>query len=195
MVSNMPTSENKFHRGSWLVTLSLVAIAVVHLVFVFYPGSKAISQLRREIEYRQHYIRDAANDSATLAIAQQELSSVKSYIKNWQQTASSVHRLPMLFGNINQLCNQTGTTTTRFEPQLINELDCIRKIPINMACRGTFARLHDFIRSLESLPQTIWIDSLHFEKAGKTGENILCEINLVIFSDNPNISNYADNSK
>ena len=194
-VTNMHATEIKFHRGSWLVTIPLVAIAVVHIVFVYFPGRNVITRLRAEIESRQHYISNADSISAALAAAQQELLEARSYIENWQRVAFTVHRLPVLYGNINNLSNRAGTATTRFEPQMLVELGLIRQIPIHMACTGTFAQIHEFIRSLESLPQTIWIDSLQFNKSGQTGGNISCEIDLVVFSDNHKISNYADNSK
>jgi Tfp pilus assembly protein PilO len=193
--TNMHATEIKIHRGSWLVTIPLVAIAVVHIVFVFLPGRNVITQLRAEIESRQLYISNADSISAALAGAQQELLEARSYIENWQRAALIVHRLPVLYGNINNISNQAGTATTRFEPQMLVELGLIRQIPIHMACTGTFAQTHEFIRSLESLPQTIWIDSLQFNKSGQNGGNVLCEIDLVVFSDNPKISNYADISK
>jgi Tfp pilus assembly protein PilO len=191
----MNATEIKFQRGSWLVTIPLVVIAVVHIMFVFFPGQKVITQLRTEIESRQLYIGNAGRISAKLAAAQQDLLEVRSYIENWQRAALMVHRLPVLYGNINNLNKQAGTATTRFEPQMFVELGMIRQIPIHMACTGTFAQIHEFIRSLEGLPQIIWMDSLQFNKSGQNGENISCEINLVVFSDNPKISNYADNNK
>jgi Tfp pilus assembly protein PilO len=191
----MQTTESKFHRGSWLVTIPLVAIAVIHITFVFFPGRKVIAQLRKEIESTQLYISNANNVSATLAAAQQELLEVKSYIEKWRRSVFLVHRPPVLYGNITNLSKQAGTTTTRFEPQPIVELGLIRQIPIHMACTGTFAQIHDFIRSLESLPQTIWLDSVKYQKSGQNGGYILCEINLVAFSDNLKNSDYADISK
>jgi Tfp pilus assembly protein PilO len=191
----MHATERKINRGSWLVTIPLVAIAVVYIVFVFFPGRNVITQLRAEIESRQLYISNDDSISASLAAAQQELLQARSYIENWQHAAFIVHRLPLLYGNINNLSNRAGTATTRFEPQILVELGLIRQIPIHMACTGTFAQIHEFIRSLESLPQTIWIDSLQFNKPVQNGGNISCEIDLVVFSDNPKISNYADISK
>jgi Tfp pilus assembly protein PilO len=191
----MYASETKFNRGSWLVTIPLVAIAVIHIVFVFFPGRKIITRLRAEIESRHLYISNADNISAALAAAQQELLEARSYIESWQRTALMIHRLPVLYGNINNLSNRAGTATTRFEPQMLVELGVIRQIPIHMACAGTFAQVHEFIRSLENLPQTIWINSLQFNKTGQNGGNVLCEIDLVVFSDNPKISNYTDSSK
>ncbi len=191
----MHATEIKFHRGSWLVTIPLVAIAVIHIVFVFFPGRNIITQLRTEIETRQIYISNADSISAALAAAQQELLEARSYIEKWQRTALMVHRLPVLYGNINDLSNRAGTATIRFEPQMLVELGLIRQIPIHMACTGTFTQIHEFIRSMESLPMTFWIYSLQFNKSGQAGGNILCEIDLVVFSDNSKISNYADISK
>ncbi len=191
----MYTAEIKFHRGSWLVTIALVAIAVIHITFVFFPGQKMIALMRTEIASRQLYIGDSDKISAELAASQQELLEAKSYIENWQRAAFMVHRLPVLYGNINDLCKKAGTSTTRFEPQLFVELGIIRQIPIHIACVGTFAQIHDFIRSLEGLPQIIWMDSLQISRAGQNSGNISCEINLVVFSDNPKISNYTDSNK
>lgn len=191
----MHATEIKFRRGSWLVTIALAAIGIIHIVFVFFPGRNVITQLRTEIESRQLYISNADRISAALAAAQQELLEARSYIENWQRAAIIVHRLPVLYGNINTISNRAGTATTRFEPQMIVDLGLLRQIPIHMAFTGTFAQIHEFIRSMESLPQTIWIESLQFNKSGQIGGNILCEIDLVVFSDNPKISNYADISK
>jgi Tfp pilus assembly protein PilO len=191
----MHATDIKMNRGSWLVTIPLVAIAVVHIVFVFFPNRNVITQLRAEIESRQRYIGNADNISHKLATTQQELLETKSYIESWQHTAHMVHRLPVLYGNINKLSDSAGTATTRFEPQMPVELGLIRQIPIHMVFTGTFGQTHEFIRSLESLPQTIWIDSLQINKAGQAGGNILCEMDLVVFSDNSKISNYADSNK
>ena len=43
---NMRATDTKFHRGSWLVTIPLVAIAVIHMTFIFFPGRKVIADLR-----------------------------------------------------------------------------------------------------------------------------------------------------
>ena len=193
--TNMHASaEIRFRRGSWLVTIALVAIAIVHIVFVFFPGRNVISRLCAEIESRQQYISNADSTSAALAGTQQELLEARSYIESWQHAALIVHRLPVLYGNINNISSQAGTAH-RFEPQMMVDLGLLRQIPIHMACTGTFAQIHEFIRSMENLPQTIWIDSLQFNKTGQNGGNVLCEIDLVVFSDNPKISNYADISK
>lgn len=80
----MYTAEIKFHRGSWLVTIALVAIAVIHITFVFFPGQKMIALMRTEIASRQLYIGDSDKISAELAASQQELLEAKSYIENWQ---------------------------------------------------------------------------------------------------------------
>jgi Tfp pilus assembly protein PilO len=194
-VINMHANESKFHRGSWLVTMPLVAIAVIHITFVFFPCRKAIRQLRMDIEYAQLFIGNGGNVSAKLVAAQKDLLEAKSYIEKWRREVFSVHRLPTIFGNINALSKQSGTAITRFEPQAFIELGLIRQVPVHMACTGTIAQIHEFIRSLENLPQTIWLDTLKFQKSGQNGDITVCEINLVAFSDNPKNSNYADISK
>jgi Tfp pilus assembly protein PilO len=191
----MPRNESKFRRGSWLVTISLVAMAVIHITFVYLPGRKAVAELRREIQHRQLYLNDADEVENKLAATKQTIIEAKSFLEKWRRTSSTVNNLPLLYGHINELSKQTGAVVTRFEPQPIVELGRVREIPINMAYTGNFAQIYELIRAMERLPETIWIDYLRLDKSGESGTNILCEINIVVFSDNQNISNYAANAK
>ncbi len=191
----MSLNESKFRRGSWLVTIPLVAMAVVHIVFAYLPGRRLIAELRGQIEYRQFYMSDAAEVSQKLIAAKQELDTVNSYIETWRNSSPVINNLPLLFGNINSLSKKAGAAATRFEPQPIIELAHLRQIPVNMAYTGTFEQIYEFIRTLESMPEVIWINSMRLDKTSQIGNNILSEINLVIFSDNPESSNYADNDK
>jgi Tfp pilus assembly protein PilO len=191
----MFNSAVKFNRGSWLVTIPMVAIAVVQITFVYLPGRRAVTQLRKDIEYKERIIKDASHISATLSAAQQDLISVKSYISNWRQVASTTHHLPAVYGSIHNLSKQSGTTPTRFEPQVFTDLSLLRQVPINMSFTGTLSQIHEFVRSMEGLPLTIWIESLRLDKDRQTGSNVLCEVKMIVFSDNTNISNYADSNK
>ena len=130
-----------------------------------------------------------------LAAAQLELSLVKSYIDNWRQLASKTHHLPAVYGSIHNLSKQAGTTPTRFEPQTITDLGVVRQVPINMSFTGTLPQIHEFIRSMEGLPLMIWVESLSIDKSRQAGGNVLCEVKMIVFSDNTNISNYADSNK
>jgi hypothetical protein len=64
-----------------------------------------------------------------------------------------------------------------------------------MACTGTFSQVYEFIRTVEGLPQVIWVDSLRINKNGEHGEYVIGEINLVVFSDNLKSSNYIESNK
>ena len=192
---NMQSTETRFRRGSWLVTILLVAVAAIHMTLIFIPGYKNIARLRSEIESRRLYIDNSDATSAKLAAAQQDLLEVRSYIDNWQRAANSAHRLPLLYGNVNELSKKAGTVTTKFEPQMLIEMASLREIPIHLACVGTFAQIHELIRSLENMPQTTWIYSLQLSRAGTNSETVSAEISLVVVSDNPRISNYANINK
>jgi len=194
-IMNAQTSENRFRRGSWLVTILLVALFVIHMTFVFLPGQKSITRLRSEIESRRLYIENSSETSSKLAAAQHELLEVRSYIDNWQRAANMAHRLPLLYGNIHELSKKAGTATSKFEPQMLVELATLREIPIRLACVGTFAQIHELIRSLEGMPQTTWVYSVQINKVGQNSDTVSAEINLVVISDNPRISNYANINK
>jgi Tfp pilus assembly protein PilO len=192
---NVHKTETRFRRGSWLITALLVAVVAAHMTLVFFPGQKKIAHLRSEIESRRLYIENSGATSAKLAAAQHELLDVRSHVDAWQRAASMAHRLPLLYGNINELSKKAGTVTTKFEPQMLVEMSALRQIPIHLACVGTFAQIHELIRSLESMPETTCIDSLQVSKVGQSSENVLAEISIVVISDNPKISNYTDINK
>ena len=59
------SEDKKFNRGSWLVTIPMVAIAVVQITFVYFPGRRAVAELRKDIEHKQRVISDAAHVPAT----------------------------------------------------------------------------------------------------------------------------------
>jgi hypothetical protein len=41
------------------------------------------------------------------------------------------------------------------------------------------------LRSLETLPVEIWVDTVLIKKGSETGDSITCELNLVVFTGNP----------
>jgi Tfp pilus assembly protein PilO len=70
----------------------------------------------------------------------------------------------------------------------------LQEIPITMTCSGKFAEIHSFLRNLERLPPTIWIESMRLDKDARNAKDVRCELNLVVFSDNPQSSDYAKRS-
>ena len=44
------------------------------------------------------------------------------------------------------------------------------------------------------MPVTIWVESMRLEKTAQTAKDVQCELNLVVFSNNLQIPDYAKHS-
>src|SRR5208337_1223691 len=98
--------------------------------------------------------------------------------------------IPALYGKINALAKDAGLDIARFDPQPFVVHEKIEEIPITVGCSGRFAQVFDFIRAIEMLPVTVWVESIRLEKTDKDAKDVRCELNLVVFSDNPRSSDY-----
>ena len=58
----------------------------------------------------------------------------------------------------------------------------IREIPLLIDCSGRFAQVHEFLRNVERLPATVWIESIKIENMKDNAKNVTCKVNLVGFS-------------
>ena len=178
----------KVYRGSWIVTVPLAAAAVAYLVAVFLPGRRAIATLQEEVTKKQEYVAQAAGLAKGLAATQQELEKTLAYTANWKKHAPAEGERAALYGKIHELAKAAGTLTTRFDPKPVNSRMRIRDYPLTMGCTGTFAQVHELLRSLETLPVEIWVDTVLIKKGSETGDSVACEANLVVFTDNPESS-------
>ena len=186
--------KTKVHRGSWIVTVPLAAASIAYIMLVFLPGRRAIGEARDQIEQKQDYITRAAGLPA-LRAAQQALEKTQAYNTTWEEHAPAQGRLSALYGRIHALAEAAGTTTTRFDPEPLVSYDNLLQIPLVVGCTGSFAQVCEFLRGLEGLQATIWMESVDLEHLVGVGESITCELNLVVFVDNPEISDYAKHSE
>jgi len=186
--------EKKIRRGSWVVTVPVVAVAVAYVVWFFLPQSKAIGELKDQTAEKQTYVENSGGLPAALEAARVELEKTQGYNAVWKKHAPKQRELAALFGRINHLAKEAGTVTTRFDPEPLRQNRYLREIPLTMGCRGTTAQVFEFIRGLESLPLAIWIEKVKIEKANGLAGFVNCEISLIVFAGNPEDSDYAINS-
>ncbi len=172
-------------RGSWVVTVPLVAVLVGYFVLVYLPTRRAIAELREQIEQQQNTITEAAVVSSSLKVAKDQLQQAEDYLEVWRQTAPAAEDIPALQGEFNSLATDAGTAVTRFDPQKPVRHAKLQQFPLGIGCSGSLLEVYDFLRSLEELPATIWIDDLSLEKMDQEAEDIECELTLVTFVDNP----------
>jgi len=176
--------KSKIPRGSWIVTVPVAVVGVIYVVFFFLPGKRAIGELRDRIQAHQEGIDQAAMVAAVLPAVQKDLKKAEDYNTAWEKNAPAVAEAAALHGKINALALAAGAELTRLDPG-----ERIQQIPLSVRCTGSFAQISGFLRSLEELPETLWIDSLNLESPEENRGIVQCEITLVVFADNPGNSN------
>jgi Tfp pilus assembly protein PilO len=181
--------KKEIHRTSWYVTVPVAAAAVLYVVLFFLPGRRAIAELEQQVDTKQDYVAQSETLAAALVATEMELKKTRQYNQSWRQAAPSPGQLSTLYGKIYLLAKHAGVTTTRFDPEPVVALDALRKIPVAIACTGTFVQVSEFLRALESQPEALWIELLRIQRKEGDEENVDCEIGLVVFSGNPDISN------
>jgi Tfp pilus assembly protein PilO len=185
---------NHLRQSSWIVTLSLAAMAVAYLTLIWVPGHRAIRELREQVEAKRTFIGQSTGLSAALFDVQKELDRAETAAARWEKAAPGKRDIPRLYGKIDALAKDVHLAIGRFDPQPFVTYERLQEIPITMSCSGTFAQIFEFLRKVERLPTTIWVESMRLEKAAANTKDVRCEVNLVVFSDNPQSSDYAKHS-
>jgi Tfp pilus assembly protein PilO len=126
-----------------------------------------------------------------LVASQQELEKTDAVATQWEKTAPGKRDIPALFGKINALAKDAGLTISRFDPQPFLVYEKLQETPITIVCSGTFAEIFGFLRLIEGLPATIWVESIRLEKDSQNAKDVRCELNLAVFSNNQQSSDYA----
>jgi Tfp pilus assembly protein PilO len=181
-------------QSSWIITLSMAAMSIAYLTMVWLPGYRAIKEMREQVEAKRSFIAQATGVSAIVNNIQREIGQVESFANQWEKTAPKKRDIPQLYAKIDALAKDAHLAIGRFDPQPFILHEQIQEIPITMTCSGKFTDIHAFLRAMEKLPLTIWVELLRIEKDAKNTKDVQCELNLVVFSNNPHSSDYAKHS-
>ncbi|HLA84914.1 MAG TPA: type 4a pilus biogenesis protein PilO [Thermoguttaceae bacterium] len=181
-------------RNSLIVTIPLAAAAAAWVLFVFLPIQKAIGRLQNEMGEMQQYCDRAESLLPVLRRSGRELADLRTTIVSWREATPSHRNTSKLLGRITTSARLAGLRTTRFDPEPIVAHNRIAEMRFSMGLTGSFPHLYAFLNSLETMPETIWIDRLEIEKPGKDGNIVSCELNIVVFVDNPENSDQRNNS-
>lgn len=171
-------------RGSWMVTVPMGAIALGFVLLVFLPGQRRTQALRDELKLKQDFILAAGKSAAQLHELHRELDETRRYNAHWRSRATSSARITALYGQIAQLAQDAGVTTTRFAPGAPTEIERLRRIPLDVVCHGSFAQIQTFLAGLEACPQSVWLNDLKLETNSEYGGSVRCELAVATFVDN-----------
>lgn len=187
--------NTSLRHSSWLITLSLAAMAVVYLSLVWMPNHKAIRELKKEMETKRSFVAQSAGLATAILGAEHELEAAETAVQQWRKSAPRHRDLPTLYAKIDALAKDSHLSITKFDPQPPIADETVQQIPVSITCSGSFAHIHEFLRGIEQLPATIWVESLRLEKKGAATQAVSAEVVLAVFSDNLQISDYAKHNK
>src|SRR6476646_10048835 len=102
--------DNPLKRGSWLVTIPLVAVVVGYMVWVFMPTKRAIAELHLELQSKQNYVAEAGRMVARIRQVQEEMQATRDYNAKWssRSAASTSASVSAKFGEIAQIMTDAG---------------------------------------------------------------------------------------
>lgn len=179
----------------WKTIVLTVGAAGAYAFFCYLPGEAALDGLRAELAAAEESIHQAETFAPAIEATRQQADVTREYVQKWEESAPSEDELSELFGRINRLAEESGATTTRFEPQVAVPYDTLCRLPVEMACAGSFGEICRFLGALERLEETIWIGELRIERDGEDSEEVQCELTLDVFADNPDGSDQVDHSE
>jgi Tfp pilus assembly protein PilO len=177
-------------RGSWVLTIPMAALAVAYVTFGYLPGERAIADMEEQLQQQQQYLDQAKHTGAALVATQTELEKAQRFRQRWTRHAVTERNVGAVYEQIQLLAQAAGVRITHFDPLRTVDHASLAEIPLALSCSGTFADTFDFLRRVESLPQTIWEKRVRIEKMDSDREDVACHVELVIFAVQPENSDY-----
>ena len=187
--------KTKLTSRHWTGIVLAVGAVNVYVYFSYLPGRAYLDGLRAELATADASIQQADTFAPAIETTRQQSDKTREHVRKWEQSAPTEEALAELFGRINRLAEQSGATTTRFEPQAALRYDTLCRFPVEIACSGSFAEICGFLQGLERQEETLWIGELQMERDDEDGEVVHCELTLDVFADNPAGSDQVDRSE
>lgn len=181
-------------RGSWAITLPVAGLGLAYLFLFFFPAQRTLDALNADLSRQQDAVSQADTLLPAIAATEQQLKQSRKYNDRWIEAAPSESELPSLFAKVNALSKAAGITTTRLSPQPTVQYEKMRQVTLAAGYRGSFAQICRFLGELESLPEVIWIDRVQMDGKSKSGKDITCEVNFVVFVDKTDDSDQVKGS-
>jgi Tfp pilus assembly protein PilO len=169
-------------RGNWLTTASLLGITVGFVLLVFMPQMKRIRELEMEVQLLEQFIAQEPALAAQLELGRREYEDTAAFVESWRRTAPPGRKTAALFGRIAHLAHEAGADVVRFEPGPVEEGDALRRLTLEIGGQGPFEDLFGWLRAMESLPETVWIEELSVERR-EGRQDLQCDVTLAIFAD------------
>lgn len=166
----------------WMFTAAISAGVAAYVFLIFLPNERATAKLRDDLEQMRLFVAESGHVEAQIATAQRQLERTQAFGDHWRQAAPDETRLAHVFVTVTEGAEAAGVQIVRFEPQPAQRMAMLDRVPVEMACEGSYHELHAFLASLESLAADFWIDSLKLEPVTNGETRLRGEFQLVFFA-------------
>ena len=171
-MNTLPTKSGT-SRGL-LVTILAVAAVIVYVMFGFLPVQKGLMAKRRELHEKQQFIANADLKSATVPQLEQQLLAVRQHVDGWRQHTRAESGAVALMGELASLAAKSGVILHRLTPQDHSTMETLRQQPLEIEVEGAYSQVIDFLRGIESRPETVWVPHIEMKPAREDGGNVQC---------------------
>ena len=167
----------------WLVTGGIGAVAVGYVFLAFLPAQKSIRLMQRQLRDKQEEIAATHKQFTGVTLTRTKLDQAGAYVKQWQKDAPAPPELSRLYAQISDKARLAGVQLLRLDPQPPRTHALITENLVTVGLEGSLEGVFEFFQGVEGLPQTIWLDGIHLQKAGEKGETLRCDMTLTIFGE------------
>ena len=167
---------------------TLLAAAGLYVWLIFLPTQRDIELLNDALAEQQRLVLDEELIHAQITSTSAELEQVRSLHRNWLAAAPPRGQLYSLFERINTPASQFGLTTLRFDPLEVVDHQALRQVPVSLSVSGTYFEIMWLMRAIELMPETIWLENIELKAANELGQDMRCDVQLVIFTTAEHVS-------
>src|SRR5437764_6815604 len=184
MKSSQPA---KRRYNSWFITIPVLAVSLAFVFWFYRPTQTQIRDMQAELQENEATVAAATSLPADIERTNRELATTRAFVSAWRQTATG-RKLAAVCGDLAGLITAAGAKATKLEPEPAVRYQYLTKVPLTLACEGTFPQIHRVLHQLEQMPQTIWVEDLRIVREGKDTATVSCLLKLVIFTGQSNLA-------
>ncbi len=172
----------------WLVSGTVLAIAVLYVALVYLPGRRNLAELREQLATKQAPLDTSGAVLASIASTEKELERTEQFVERWRTENPMPSGLAPILAELHALAQVAGVSIVRLDPQPVQVFDTIKRGSLTLTCTGSYRAVHRFLYQIEQLRHETWVDSVSIRIAGGSEGNVIAEVVLLMFADNHKIS-------
>lgn len=175
-------------RGSWLVTMPLLAVGLGYYFFWFSPQAEKIERLRDELRATAQSTGDAQRLAAEVRPARQRLQSTEEYVNTWRARLIEEDAVAHVYARLARLAEQSGVQPGRIAPETATRRQSLVEVPLKLEFSGRFASCVKFLSEIDRQEPFVWVEELQMSRPAGDDAIVACQVKLVVFAGQSNFS-------